>query len=151
MPNGNALLFGSITALVLACGGSATDPGPGRRVSLALDRNNYSAGGDVSVMITNLTELSLAYPGDFCPVSLQRFDAGSWVTVSGPPSGCALFLGILLGKQSARLVYHLPAELRAGTYRLLLPAPWPERTQPTQADTPQATPEFTVDSKAFPT
>ena len=140
-----ALLFFSGLALI-ACAGSMTDPGPGKRVQLAIARQSYQPGDTVSITVTNVSDVQLTYPGDYCPKELQRSEGGTWTHVSLPDSaqGCPLSVGTLGPHAQQSVSVPLPSELTTDTYRIALPAPTVDITNPNLAEPPLLTPEFTV-------
>ena len=141
---------GILTAIVLGGSGcsatAVTDPGPGKRVETSLARDVYLPGDLVSVSVRNTTGLTLSYPLAFCKIELERQENAEWVTVASP-EGCRLALAFMAPQRTVVQDYRLPAGLAAGTYRLTMASPTPER-----ATTPEprlTTPAFEVGSGAL--
>jgi hypothetical protein len=102
------------------------DPGPGKRIAASVPQDTYLSGESINVTISNLSDVTLFYPGGLCKTELQRKDGLSWKTVSGHSVGCSKRPGFLDPGQSVVLAYQLPKEVGVGTYRLTMPTPAPE-------------------------
>jgi hypothetical protein len=137
------VLFSAFALTALACDGSPTDPGAGHRVRVTIARTEYYTGDTIHVDVRNLSDLSLTFPGNFCPAVLQVSTGGGWTTVSAP-AGCALSLEILGAHGRVSFEMPVPDGLQ-GYYRLLLPAPIPVNAA---AEAPLSV-EFSVNSTAF--
>jgi len=118
------------------------DPGPGKRVAAAFVQDSYLSGQPVNVTISNLSEVTLYYPGGFCKTALQRRDGTTWTTVSPPPTGCAIASAFLDPGQTIVHQYRLPNGVALGTYRLTMPMPVAEEDVAAQSEL--QTPAFQV-------
>jgi hypothetical protein len=130
-----------------ACGGVVLDPGPGKRARVTLDDYRYFHGQTVLVTVTNLTDLELVAPGDFCPVTLQRLAAGAWHDYGDRPPCSKLHATVIGSHAHSTIPFVLDADLPAGAYRLVLPEPAPRRTANAGGHLVSA--EFTVDYSAL--
>lgn len=128
--------------VALSCAGAIVDPGPGKRVTLSISRQDFQAGDTVAIDVTNESNLQRAYPGDFCPKELQRLDGGSWIDVPMPGGeGCALSTAFLGPLEHVTVFFALPADLSSGEYRISLPAP---TVNDADAEPPLLTSQFAV-------
>lgn len=142
-----ACVFLSVAGFaVVSCADSPTDPGPGKRVVFELSSREYRSGESVPIVAVNLSSLTLEYPGSFCPMSLELFDQGTWVSVPPPGtgSGCPLSVGFLGPRDSVPFSFALPSNLAAGTYRILIPSPTTDISNSALAEPPLATQSITV-------
>jgi len=118
------------------------DPGPGKRVAAAFVQDSYLSGQPVNVTISNLSEVTLFYPGGFCKTALQRRDGTTWKTVLPAPTGCAIASAFLDPGQTIVHQYRLPNGVALGTYRLTMPMPVAEEDVAAQSEL--QTPAFQV-------
>lgn len=132
----------------MSCAGAVTDPGPGKRVKLEISKQVYQAGDTVAIDVINESNVQLTYPSDFCPQDLQRQGGGTWtdVPLPGQSQGCAFSIAVLAPLSQETAFVLLPNDLTAGIYRILLPAPTADFTNPSLAEPPLVTSEFTVNS-----
>lgn len=152
MRNGMHRKAGAATALVVAlltaCSGSfLSDPGPGKRIQMTLTRDTYQSGDTATVLVKNISLVTLDYVGSFCLRALQRYQSGEWSTVSPPPDGCTLQIGLLGPGQTVPLTFYLSSDVSTGLYRLTIPSPTPLRAQGPDSDV--TSPSFSVNSVAF--
>ncbi|MGH7604374.1 MAG: hypothetical protein ACRENK_10305 [Gemmatimonadaceae bacterium] len=121
--------LGFIAAIALIATGCVTlrpyDPGPGKRVAVSVPQSIYLSGSAVNLTISNLSEVSLAYPDRFCTTALQKKTGTAWITVSGPALRCSASRGFLDPGQTVVYRFPLPKDVGAGMYRLTLPMPLP--------------------------
>jgi hypothetical protein len=121
--------LGFIGAIALIATGCATlrpyDPGPGKRVVVSVPQTTYASGSAINLTISNLSEVSLAYPDRFCTTALQKKSGTAWITVSPPPSRCPVSRGFLDPGQTVVYQFALPKNVDAGLYRLTMPMPMP--------------------------
>ena len=138
--------LGFIAAFTLVASGCVSlrpyDPGPGKRVAAAFVQDSYLSGQSVNVTISNLSEVTLFYPGGFCKTALQRRDGTTWKTVSPPATGCAIASAFLDPGQTIVHQYRLPNGVALGTYRLTMPMPVAEEDVAAQSEL--QTPAFQV-------
>jgi hypothetical protein len=104
--------------LLLACGGCANGllPQENADATLRTDRSEYARGEAATLELANTSQGRVGY--NLCFSQLERFSSTGWTLAEGTGSAC---LGIqLLLKSGERATYHLPlpADLRAGTYRV---------------------------------
>lgn len=136
--------------LLAAAGCSAsklTVPGASDDVQVTLARNAYAAGDTVAANLRNLGRVSVEYAGSLCGMSLQRSEQGdTWSTIVPAPSVCTLELRYLGGGMTVPFGYRLPQNLASGMYRIAMPAPVPEKGQPTVSTT--VSPPFSVSAIA---
>ena len=137
------VLCAAFALAAIACDGSLTDPGPGHRVRVTIAKTDYYTGDTIHVDVRNLSDVSLTFPGGFCPAVLQASTGGGWTTVSAL-HGCPLSLEMLGARGRVSFEMPVPNGLQ-GYYRLLLPAPIPADAA---ADAPLSV-EFSVNSTAF--
>jgi hypothetical protein len=121
--------LGFVTAIASIATGCVTlrpyDPGPGKRVMVSVPQSTYVSGGAVNLTISNLSEVSLAYPDRFCTTALQKKSGDAWITVSPPPTRCASSRDFLDPGQTIVYRFALPKDVGEGMYRLTLPMPTP--------------------------
>jgi|SRR5690242_841794 len=114
------------------------DHGPFR---ITTDKSSYEYGSKVAVGVRNISGKVQSY--NLCPVALQKFQNGAWVTVSDfPPAGeaCAAISYTLQPGDSTGFLFTLPSTELQGGYRLVLP--WlGEISLPVDE---RATPPFTI-------
>ena len=138
--------LGFFAAFVLVVSGCVSlrpyDPGPGKRVAAAFVQDSYLSGQPVNVTISNLSEVTLFYPGGFCKTALQRRDGTTWKTVLPAPTGCAIASAFLDPGQTIVHQYRLPNGVALGTYRLTMPMPVAEEDVAAQSEL--QTPAFQV-------
>jgi hypothetical protein len=138
--------LGFFAAFVLVVSGCVSlrpyDPGPGKRVAAAFVQDSYLSGQPVNVTISNLSEVTLFYPGGFCKTALQRRDGTTWKTVLPAPTGCAIASAFLDPGQTIVHQYRLPSGVALGTYRLTMPMPVAEEDVAAQSEL--QTPAFQV-------
>jgi hypothetical protein len=138
--------LGFFAAFVLVVSGCVSlrpyDPGPGKRVAAAFVQDSYLSGQPVNVTISNLSEVTLFYPGGFCKTALQRRDGTTWKTVLPAPTGCAITSAFLDPGQTIVHQYRLPNGVALGTYRLTMPMPVAEEDVAAQSEL--QTPAFQV-------
>jgi len=138
--------LGFIAAFTLIASGCVSlrpyDPGPGKRVAAAFVQDSYLSGQSVNVTISNLSEVTLFYPGGFCKTALQRRDGTTWKTVSPPATGCSIASAFLDPGQTIVHQYRLPKGVALGTYRLTMPMPVAEEDVAAQSEL--QTPAFQV-------
>lgn len=104
--------------LLLVCGGCANGllPQENADVTLRADRSEYAPGEAATLELANTSDGSVGY--NLCFSQLERFSSTGWTPAEGTGSTC---LGILLSlKPGERATGQLPlpADLRAGTYRV---------------------------------
>ncbi|HEY2856038.1 MAG TPA: hypothetical protein VGJ18_24575 [Gemmatimonadaceae bacterium] len=123
-----------------ACGILTGNQGHGP-FRITTDKPSYSYGTRVAVGVRNISDKVQSY--NFCPVTLQTFQDGSWISVSGsPPPGvaCAAMAHTLQPGDSAGFIFTLPSDQLLGEYRLVLP--WLGDTNLSVDQ--RATPPFTI-------
>jgi hypothetical protein len=122
--------LGVVAAVTLTATGCVTlrpyDPGPGKRVAAIVPQDTYRSGEPVNVTISNLSEVTLFYPDNWCKTELQRKDGNAWMTLSDATHKCPVSLGFLEPGQTVVVQYHLPKGVAVGTYRLTMPMPVPD-------------------------
>lgn len=144
---GRRIAVGIASVAATACASSGvSDPGPGKRVVATVDRGDYLAGQKVGVIVTNLSDLSLEYPLNFCAVVLEREDATGWTPVV-VPEGCLLAIAYLGPYRTATLQYALPTGVTSGTYRLTMAMPVPKGS--TTPEPRLVTPTFRIATGAL--
>ena len=144
------LLFAALG--LMACAGTMTDPGPGKRVELEISKSAYLSGDSVMISAINVSDLQLTYPGGFCPQRLQRDAAGAWsdVSLADSAQGCPLFIATMAPRERQTVYVRLPVDLESDTYRIVLPAPMVDVSNPAPGEPSLLmTQEFTVSSHAF--
>ena len=138
--------LGLVAAFILVLSGCVSlrpyDPGPGKRVAAAFVQDSYLSGQAVNVTISNLSEVTLFYPGGFCKAALQRREGTTWKTVLPAPTGCAIASAFLDPGQTIVHQYRLPKDVALGTYRLTMPMPVADEDVASQAEF--QTPAFQV-------
>ena len=137
------LCLATLMYTATACSDSLTDPGPGRRVQVTIAKTEYYTGDTIHIDVKNLSDLSLTFPGGFCPAVLEESTGGGWTTISAP-HGCPLSLEYLGAHGRVSFEMPVPNGLQ-GYYRILLPAPIPANAA---AEAP-LTAEFSVNSNAY--
>lgn len=137
------LSLATLAFTTTACSGSLTDPGPGHRVQVTIAKTNYYTGDTIHVDVKNLSDLSLTFPGGFCPAVMQESTGSGWTTISAP-QGCPLSLELLNAHGRVPFEMPVPNGLQ-GYYRILLPAPIPANAA---AEAPLSV-EFSVNSNAY--
>ncbi len=135
-----------LVAITLATCGCVTlrpyDPGPGLRVEASVPAPAYLPGEPINVTIANLSDVELLYPNGFCKTELQKKDRGGWVNVPLASAGCPVEIGFMDPGQAVVHQYLLPKDLDAGTYRLSMPMPVPDKPFAREADL--TTPSFAI-------
>jgi hypothetical protein len=144
---GFVAIFGLITAGCASL--KPYDPGPGKRVAVAFARDAYRSGESIDVTISNLSEVTLFYPGGFCKTELQRRDGASWLKVADVSLGCPVERDFLEPGQTVVHQYLLPKGVVGGTYRLTMPMPTPLPEETAAADSAAAAPEPDLQTPAF--
>jgi hypothetical protein len=120
----NLVFFAAFTLIASGCVTMRPyDPGPGKRVAAGIVQDTYLSGASINVTISNLSDVTLFYPDDFCKTQLQRRDGTTWKTVSEPSVRCSITLGFLDPGQTIVHQYRLPKGVGVGTYRLTMPMP----------------------------
>lgn len=143
-----SVLLAALTLAGTACAGTGlSDPGPGKRVQMTLARNAYRPGDTVTVMVKNVSAVTLDYAGSFCHQALQRYQSGEWSTVSPAPTVCTLEIAYLGPGQTVPLMYRLQVDVPAGEYRVAIPSPTPLNAQTPEPDV--TTQPFSVNSAAL--
>lgn len=104
--------------LLLVCGGCANGllPQENANATLRTDRAEYDPGEAAKLELANTSGGSVGY--NLCVSQLERFSSTGWTPAEGTGTTC---LGILLSlKPGERATGQLPlpADLRAGTYRI---------------------------------
>lgn len=87
--------------------------------TLTLDRASYSAGATATMRITSQTSDTLGY--NPCSNRIVERQVGSnWVAHPEPGRVCTMELRLLMPHQTVTNTTDLPADLRSGTYRMVL-------------------------------
>lgn len=141
------MLLATIMLFGTACAGNVSDPGPGNRVQLTMAGETYQSGDTVTVIVKNVSSVTLTYPYGFSGTELQREQNGTWTTVLGPTRGGPLALGVLRPGWTVSNKYPLPGDMAAGVYRLALPSPIPQGSQASEPNV--MTQSFSVNSVIF--
>jgi hypothetical protein len=102
-------------------------------VTLSVDKSDYAPGGAVVMTITSHSTDTLGY-NPCSDRSFQRDTSGSWVAHLEPNRMCTMELRLLKPHETATATTEVPADARAGTYRIVL------QLRPQRADTAQRTP-----------
>lgn len=140
-----SVLLAALTFLGTACAGTnVSDPGPGKRVQVTLDKEAYQSGDTVTAMIKNVSGVTVDYSNALCHKELQRLQGSEWSTVSPPPEGCTLEIRYLGPGQTVPFTYRLPSNVPGGVYRLAIPSPTPPNAQAPEPTV--TTPPFSVNS-----
>ena len=109
--------------------------------TLTLDRTSYSAGATATMRITSQTTDTLGYNPCANRV-VERQARSSWVAHPEPNRMCTMELRLLMPNQTVTNATDLPADLRSGTYRMVLSL---SRQSTTNQGTVRAvSPTFTV-------
>lgn len=98
---------------------SADVPSQPGGATLTLDRTSYSAGATVTMRISSQTSDTLGYN----PCSnriVERQEGSGWVAHPEPDRMCTMELRLLMPNQTVSNATDLPANLRRGTYRMVL-------------------------------
>jgi len=128
MKSHSFVFFTAIALAATACSSSLTDPGAGHRVQATIAKTNYYTGDTIHVDVRNLSDLSLTFPGGFCPAVLQESTGSDWTTISAP-QGCPLSIAVLGPHGRASFEMPVPDGLQ-GYYRIELPTPIPPNAAP---------------------
>lgn len=98
---------------------SADVPSQPGGATLTLDRASYSAGATATMRITSQTSDTLGY--NPCSSRIVERQVGSnWVAHPEPGRMCTMELRLLMPNQTVTNTTDLPADLRSGTYRMVL-------------------------------
>ena len=87
-------------------------------VRLTLDRSSYRPGADVTITLTNGTRQTFGY--NECTRTIERQEGSGWTAVAEPDRICTMHLALLQPNSTASARTDLPANIRAGSYRLSL-------------------------------
>jgi hypothetical protein len=100
-------------------GDSAAPRSASGDATIALDRSTYAPGATVSARLTSRTSDTLGY-NQCSNRSIERQQGTSWVAHPEPNRMCTMELRLLLPNETQTLNLDLPANLTAGTYRVVL-------------------------------
>lgn len=91
------------------------------RVTLSVDQSAYTAGGTVTVTITNNTSAQVGY--NLCVREIQKQSGSTWTTVDTQPqpNTCDDKLSTLGPNLQTTTTVTLPTSLTGGTYRVYFP------------------------------
>lgn len=143
-----SILLAALMLAGTACAGNVSDPGSGKRVQMTLARDAYRSGDTVTIMVKNVSGVTLDYAGSLCYRALQRYQSREWSTVPPAPNRCTTLEIANLGSgQTISLTYRLASDLPAGEYRLVIPSPTPLNAQTPEPDV--TTQPFSVNSTAL--
>ena len=88
-------------------------------VTLALDKNAYDPGTNAIMTISSQRGDTLGY-NPCSDRSVERETAGGWVVHPEPNRMCTMELRLLLPGQTQNAQTDIPADVTAGTYRIVL-------------------------------
>ena len=114
----------------------------GGGATLTLDRTSYAAGATVTMRITSQTRDTLGYNQCSSRV-VERQDGERWVAHPEPDRMCTMELRLLMPGESQTATTDLPANLRSGTYRIVLSLS-PQSAAATRAGVRAVSPAFRV-------
>lgn len=87
--------------------------------TVTLDRAAYSPGATATMRITSQTSDTLGYNQCSSRI-IERQDGTNWVTHPEPGRMCTMELRLLMPSETQTATTDLPADLRPGTYRIVL-------------------------------
>ena len=98
-------------------GGTAATPSGA--VTLTLDRTSYPAGATVTMRVASQTRDTLGY-NQCSSRTVERQQGATWIVHPEPERICTMELRLLMPNETQTATTDLPANLRGGTYRIVL-------------------------------
>ena len=130
------------TVAITACGGAPPEKVVRNGLEITADRPHYRAGGPLTITIRNSREDTVSF--NPCTRTLETQRDGKWIAVPEPARICTMEAWMLSPGSTRTGPTELPADLRAGRYRLVLGF-GVESAEPPAERLQARTPPFTVD------
>ena len=130
------------TVAIAACGGAPPEKVVRNGLEITADRPHYRAGGPLTITIRNSREDTVSF--NPCTRTLETQRDGKWIAVPEPARICTMEAWMLSPGSTRAGPTELPADLRAGRYRLVLGF-GVESAEPPAEGLQARTPPFTVD------